>query len=98
MRVLIRPDWAGGLHQARSRADHPQAQKRRAADRLGQDRRRRLLGDRGVAAEVPPLAAAVRGDAGRGGQTADPAGEGERQAQKAAGGSGAGRGDARGSC
>ncbi|SBO43937.1 protein of unknown function [Cyanobium sp. NIES-981] len=52
-------------HQAHSGADHPQAQDRRAADRLGQDRRRRLPCHRGDAADVPPLAPAVRGHAGR---------------------------------
>jgi len=46
------------------------------------------------AADVSPLAAAVRRDAGRGGQAVDPAGEGERPAQEAVGRSGAGEGDA----
>ena len=73
------------LHQAETRqaysgADHPQAQNRRAADRLGQDRGRRLSRHRGDAAELPPLATAVRRHAGRGSQTADSAGEGERPA------------------
>ncbi len=67
---------------------------RRAPDRAGQDRRRCLPRHRGDAADVPPLAAAVRGYAGRGGQAADPAGEGERPAQKASGGGGAREGDA----
>jgi hypothetical protein len=47
-------------HLAHSRADHPQAQNGRAADRPGQDRRRRLLRDRGDATDLPPLTAAVR--------------------------------------
>ncbi len=84
-------------HQAYSRADHPQAQNCRAADRPGQDRRRRLPCDRGDAADVSPLAAAIRRDAGRGGQATDPAGEGERPPQKASGRSRAGEGDAQGS-
>jgi putative transposase len=84
-------------HQAHSGADHPQAQDRRAADRPRQDRRRRLPRDRGDAADLPPLEAAVRGDASRGGQTADPAGEGERTAQEASGGGRAGESDAQGS-
>ena len=87
-----------GLHhetnQALSGADHPQAQNGRAADRPGQDGRRRLSRDRGDAADLPPLETAVRGNAGRGGQTADSAGEGERLAQKAAGRSRAGKSDA----
>jgi hypothetical protein len=81
-------------HQANSGADHPQAQNRRAADRSGQDRHRRLPGPGGDAADVPPLEIAVRGYAGRGGQTADSTGKGERPAQKASGGGGAGEGDA----
>lgn len=48
-------------HQAHSGADHPQAQNRRAADRPGQDRRRCLPCHRGDAADLPPVAAAVRG-------------------------------------
>ena len=99
-------------HQAHIRTDHPQALAegfceavdRRAADRPGQDRRRRLPRHRGDAADVPPLAPAVRGHAGRGGPAADPAGEGERpslaegfsEGVEAAGGSGAGEGHAQG--
>jgi hypothetical protein len=37
-------------------------------------------------ADLQPLAAAVRGDAGRGGQTTDSVGEGERQVQYVSGG------------
>ncbi|SBO44278.1 protein of unknown function [Cyanobium sp. NIES-981] len=48
-------------HKARSGADHPQTQDCRAADRPGQDRCRRLPRDRGDAADVSPLVAAVRG-------------------------------------
>jgi putative transposase len=48
-------------HQVHSRADHPQAQNGRAADRPRQDRRQRLPRDRGDAADLPPLEAAVRG-------------------------------------
>jgi hypothetical protein len=55
-------------NQAHGGADHSQAQNRRAAVRLGQDRRRGLPSHRGDAADVPPLAAAVRWDAGRGSQ------------------------------
>ena len=65
-------------HQAHSRADHPQAQDRRAADRPGQDRRRRLPRDRGEAPDLPPLETAIRGGAGRGGPLTDTAGEGNR--------------------
>jgi len=67
-------------HQAHGGTHHPQAQDRRAADRPGQDRRRCLLRDRGDAADLPPLAAAVWRHAGRGSQAADSAGEGERPA------------------
>jgi len=81
-------------HQAQSGADHPQAQNRRAADRSGQDRGRRLPRHRGDAADVPPLTAAVRRDAGRGDQAADSAGEGELPPQKASGRSRDGKGDA----
>ena len=84
-------------HQAYSGADHPQAQDRRAADRPGQDRRRRLPRDRGDAAHLSPLAPAVRRHAGRGSQTANSAGEGERPAQKASGRSRVGEGNAQGS-
>jgi len=99
-----------GLHhetpQAYSRADHPQTQNRRTADRPGQDRCRRLPLHRGDAADVSPLAPAVRGHAGRGGPSADAAGEGEHPALaegfsegvEASGGGGAGEGDAEGSC
>jgi hypothetical protein len=45
----------------------------RAADRAGQDRRRAQPRHRGDAADVSPLTAAVRWNAGRGGQAADPA-------------------------
>jgi len=81
-------------HQAHGGADHPQAENCRAADRPGQDRRRRLPCHRGDAADVSPLAAAVRRDAGRGGQAVDPAGEGERPAEKASGRGRAGEGHA----
>jgi hypothetical protein len=75
---------------------------RRATDRPGQDRGRRLPFDRGDAADLAPLAAAVRRHASRGGQEADSAGEGERQALaegfsegvKASGGGRTGEGDA----
>jgi len=83
-------------HQAHSGADHPQAQDRRAADCPGQDRRRRLPRHRGDAAHLSPLAPAVRRHAGRGGQATDPAGEGERPAQKASGRSRVGEGNAQG--
>ena len=89
-------------HQAHGGANHPQAQDRRAADRPRQDRRRGLPCHRGDAADLPPLAAAIRRHAGRGSQTADSAGEGERPALaegfsegvEAFGRSGAGEGDA----
>jgi putative transposase len=81
-------------HQAHSGADHPQAQDCRAADRPGKNRRRRLPRHRGDAADLSPLAPAVRRHAGRGGQATDPAGEGERPAQKAAGRSRVGEGNA----
>ena len=64
------------MHQASSRADHPQALNGRAADRPGQDRRPRLPCDRGDTTDLPMLAAAVRLHAGRGGAQADSAGEG----------------------
>ena len=86
------------MHQAHVGADHPQAENCRAADRPGQDRRRRLPSDRGDAADVSPLAAAIRRDASRGGQAADSAGEGERQAQEAFGRSRVGEGDAQRPC
>jgi hypothetical protein len=90
-----------GLHhetdQALSGADHPQAQNGRAADRPGQDRRRRLPRGRGDATDLPPLETAVLVNAGRGGQTADSAGEGESPAQEASGGGRAGESDAQGS-
>jgi hypothetical protein len=59
-------------HQAHSRTDHPQAQNSRAADRPGQDRRRRLPGDRDDAADLPSLAAAPSGQGrlDRGGKAA----------------------------
>jgi hypothetical protein len=60
-------------HQALSGADHPQAQNSRAADRPGQERRRRLPVPRGGATDVPPLATAVRRNAGRGSSVADSA-------------------------
>ena len=85
-------------HQAHSRADHPQAQNRRAADRPEQDRRRRLLGHRSDAADLPPLETEVRRYAGRGGLAADPAGEGKRPAQKAFRRSGAGESHAQRPC
>ena len=85
-------------HQAQSRADHPQAQNGRAADCPGQDRRRRLPRDRGDATDLPPLKAAVWRNAGRGGQTAVSAGEGERTHQESSGGGGAGEGDAQRPC
>ena len=85
-------------HQAHGGADHPQAENCRAADRPGQDRRRRLPSDRGDAADVSPLAAAIRRDASRGGQAADSAGEGERPAQEAFGRSRVGEGDAQRPC
>jgi len=80
--------------QAHGGANYPQAQDRRVADRPGQDCHRGLPRHRSDAADLPPLAAAVRRDAGRGGQTADSAGQGERPAQEAVGRSGAGEGDA----
>jgi len=88
--------------QAHGGADHPQAQDRRAADRPGQDCHRGLPRHRGDAADLPPPAAAVRRDAGRGSQAADSAGEGERPALaegfsegvEAVGRSGAGEGHA----
>ena len=83
--------------QALSGTDHPQAQDRRAADRPGQDRRRGLPSAGGLSAHLPPLAAAVRRDAGRGSQAPDSAGEGKRPAQEAAGGGRAGEIDAQGS-
>lgn len=83
-----------GLHhetdQAHGGADHPQAQDLQAADRPGQDRHRGLPPHRGDAADLPPLAAAERRDASRGGQAADPAREGERSPQESAGGGRAG--------
>ncbi|QEY33394.1 transposase [Synechococcus sp. RSCCF101] len=91
-----------GLHHEtnppHTRADHPQAQDRRAADRPGQDRQRGLPRDRGDTADLPPLAAAVWRDAGRGGQAPDPAGEGERPTQEAAGRGRAGEGNAERPC
>ena len=81
-------------HQAHSGADHPQAHNHRAADRKEQDRRRRLPRDRDDAADLSPLAAAVRRHAGRGSQTAEPTGAGERPAQEASGRSRAGGGHA----
>ena len=73
-------------HLAHSGADHPQALaegfcealNRRTADRPRHDHCRRLQGHRGGAADVSALAAAVPRHAGRVGQAADPAGEGER--------------------
>lgn len=67
---------------------------RRAADRPGQDRRRRLPRHRGDPADVSPLAAAIRRNPGLGGQATEPAGEGERPSQDTAGGGGAGEVDA----
>jgi len=75
-----------GLHhetnQAYGAADHPPAQNRRAVDRPGQDRRRGLSCHLSEAADLPPLAAAVRWDACRGTQAADPTGEGERPSEE----------------
>jgi hypothetical protein len=84
-------------HQAHGGVDHPQAEDRRAADRPGQDRDRRLSRHQGDAAHLPPLAAAGRGDAGRGGPATDPAGERERPPQTASGRSGTGESHAQGS-
>ncbi len=67
------------------------------AYRLGQDFRRRLPLDRVVLAELPLLETAVRGNAGRGGQRAHSAAEGERPAQKASGRGRAEEGSAQGS-
>jgi putative transposase len=63
MRVLSRPDWAKNLTMKRTLngADHPQAQNGRAADRPGQDGRRRLQRDRDDAADLPPLETEVQG-------------------------------------
>ena len=52
----------------------------RAADQPGKERRGGLPPHRGGAADLPSLAAAVRWNAGRGGQAAEPAGSGERSA------------------
>jgi hypothetical protein len=81
-----------------TRADHPQAQDRGAADRQGQDRCRRLPRHRGDATDLSQLAAAVRRHAGRGGPAFYPVGEGERPPQRASGRARAGEGDAQGSC
>ena len=74
MRVLLRPNSDGELEhqtqQAHSRAAHPQAQNRGTPDSQRQDRRLRLPSDRGEAADLPPLEAAVRANAGQGGPAA----------------------------
>jgi len=85
-------------HRAHGGANHPQAEIGGAADRPGQDRRRGLPCHRGGAADLPPLAAAIRRHAGRGSQTTDSAGDGERPAQEASGGGGAGEADAQRHC
>jgi hypothetical protein len=99
-----------GLHhetdQALTGADYPQALaegfceavNRRAADRLGQDRRRDLPRHRGGAADLSPLAAAVRRSTGRGSQASDSAGEEKCQVQEASGGGRAGEGHSQGPC
>jgi hypothetical protein len=67
-------------------------------DRPGRDGRRRLPRNQGDAGYLSPLQTAVRGNSGRGGQTADSAGEGERPAQKGSGRGRAGKGNAQGPC
>lgn len=65
------------ISQAHGLAVHSQTQYRRTVDRLKRDHLRDLLRHRGGLVDLSPLAAAVRGDAGRGIEAADSAGQGE---------------------